>query len=287
MHEVVVEHDVGRREALQAAHGDEARIAGAGADQIDDASHRGRQYRCTRRVSSIVDIITHGDRHGRCCDCRLSTAGCALRRGSRRRRRRAAARRPARRAPPRRAAGRAPARGRRGCRRATTTAATSSSSSPSTARPARRSASGSRRRAPRPARARRRAPPRPPRSLIARHDAPRRASSPARISIATMPCPGAGTHAVGRQRQRDARREAEPPQSGRRQHERIVLALVELAQPRVEVAANRREARAGKQPRQLRDAPDAAGADRRRLARASATRSSIVELRRRALIAEP
>ena len=37
--EMVVEHDVGRREALLAAHRDEARVARAGADQVDDATH--------------------------------------------------------------------------------------------------------------------------------------------------------------------------------------------------------------------------------------------------------
>ena len=36
MHEMVVQHDVRLGEALQAANGDQARIAGARADQIDD-----------------------------------------------------------------------------------------------------------------------------------------------------------------------------------------------------------------------------------------------------------
>ncbi len=43
-----------------------------------------------------------------------------------------------------------------------------------------------------------------------------------------------------------------------------MLALVELAKPRIEVAANRREPRAGNETRQLRDPPHTAGADRRR-----------------------
>ena len=41
--------------------------------------------------------------------------------------------------------------------------------------------------------------------------------------------------------QRNPAGEPEPAQSGRRQHQRIVLALVQLAQARVEIAANRRE----------------------------------------------
>ena len=132
----------------------------------------------------------------------------------------------------------------RGCRRARRRRRRARARRRAPAWPARRSASGSRRRAPR-----RRA-----RSASSAAAAARvvdgvdrcaaRASSPARISIATMPWPGAGTHALERQRERDARREAEPAQAGRGQHQRIVLAGVELAQPRVEVAANRREARA-------------------------------------------
>ena len=35
-HEMVVQHDVRRLEALQAADGQQTRIAGAGADEIDD-----------------------------------------------------------------------------------------------------------------------------------------------------------------------------------------------------------------------------------------------------------
>ena len=68
-----------------------------------------------------------------------------------------------------------------------------------------------------------------------------------------------------RQRHRDARREAEPQQSGGCEDEHVVVAAVQLPQTCVEVAANRREAGARNEPRQLRDAPDAAGADHRRL----------------------
>ena len=58
------------------------------------------------------------------------------------------------------------------------------------------------------------------------------------------------------------------PQAGRGQDQRIVVAGVELAQPRIEIAADRQERGAREQPRELRDAPDAARADARRAARA-------------------
>ena len=45
-------------------------------------------------------------------------------------------------------------------------------------------------------------------------------------------------------------------------------AFVQLSQPCIEVAANGREAGAGKQPSQLRDAPHAPGSDRGRLPQA-------------------
>ena len=50
-------------------------------------------------------------------------------------------------------------------------------------------------------------------------------------------------------------------QAGRGQDQRIIVARVELAQPRVEIPANGLETGAGKQTRELRDAPDAAGPD--------------------------
>ena len=40
VHEMIVHHDVGRRETVQAANRDEPRIARAGANQIDDALGR-------------------------------------------------------------------------------------------------------------------------------------------------------------------------------------------------------------------------------------------------------
>ena len=97
----------------------------------------------------------------------------------------------------------------------------------------------------------------------------------ARISMATMPCPGAGTHDVEGQRRRDAVANAEPAQARRGQHERIVLAVVELAQARIDVAADRRRSVApGSTGSELRATPHAAGADRWRLARACASAAS-------------
>ena len=61
---------------------------------------------------------------------------------------------------------------------------------------------------------------------------------------------------------------AEPLQPGDGEHQRVVLAGIELPQPRVDVAANRQEARAGMARAQLRAAPDAARPDRRRRRRA-------------------
>src|SRR5436189_234224 len=69
-----------------------------------------------------------------------------------------------------------------------------------------------------------------------------------------------------RERQRNAGRETETPQAGGGKHQRVVPAgpaLIQPAQAGVEVTANRREACAGKQTGQLRDAADATGADRR------------------------
>ena len=50
---------------------------------------------------------------------------------------------------------------------------------------------------------------------------------------------------------------------GRREHDRVVLAFVELAQPRVEVAAQRLDLHVRTQRAQLHDAPQARGADAR------------------------
>ena len=57
------------------------------------------------------------------------------------------------------------------------------------------------------------------------------------------------------------RSESQAPESGGGQHDGIMGALVQLAQARVEVAANGREPRVREQPRQLRDSPYAAGAE--------------------------
>ena len=83
-------------------------------------------------------------------------------------------------------------------------------------------------------------------------------SSSSRISTATMPWPGAGTQALAGSVNAIREREPEPAEPGGGEDQRVVLAGIELAQPRVEVAADWREPRAGKQPRELRDAADAA-----------------------------
>src|SRR2546425_1528190 len=69
----------------------------------------------------------------------------------------------------------------------------------------------------------------------------------------------------GRQRHRDARGEAKTPQSGSRQNERIILAGVEFSEPRVEVAPDGDESRAGKDARQLRHTTHASGPNSGRL----------------------
>ena len=263
MHEVVVEHDVGRGEALQAADGDEPGIARAGADQVDDAVHR-RDYG-SRRSAVVLRLCAP-----RFVEDVAGAVGEQL------------ARRPARRVAA--AASRVPRAVARTTRlpSSATTTATSSSSSPSTGDAS----------APigvwQP----------PPSASTSARSASSAAPSP-RSSIAADRCAHAASSLADldrddalarrrharrrRQRQRDARREAEPAQAGGGQHERIVLAGVELAKPRVEIAADRREPRAGKQPRQLRDAADAAGADRRRCARASRSspRSTPADVQRR------
>ena len=145
-------------------------------------------------------------------------------------------------------------------------------------RPARQSASGIRRRALRPAHARPSVPP-PRRDRRWRDTARRVASSSSRISTATMPWPGAGTQAVAGSVNEIREREPEPAQACRGEDQRVVLAGIELAQPRVEVAADRRESRPGKQPRELRDAADAARADRRRAAKQRDEISSVSTVR--------
>ena len=66
--------------------------------------------------------------------------------------------------------------------------------------------------------------------------------------MATMPCPGAGTQASAAAAASEMReRKPQSAQSCRRQHERVVLTVVELAQPGVEITPDWREARTGKQ----------------------------------------
>ena len=109
MHEMVVQHDVRRRETLKASHRDQAGIARAGADEIDDAS------------SSVQSSVMAAG-----WPVRPSAAAPERRRGSRPRRRRADCA-PTR--PPRAAASSRGPRARprtRDCRRAKPPIATSS-----------------------------------------------------------------------------------------------------------------------------------------------------------------
>ena len=96
-----------------------------------------------------------------------------------------------------------------------------------------------------------------------------------------MPWPGAGTHWRRRNHRRDAIAEAEPAQAGGGEHQRVVFSRIELAQARVDVAADRRERGAGEGRRQLRDAPDAARADARRAAQGGERRRDVAPRRRR------
>ena len=115
-------------------------------------------------------------------------------------------------------------------------------------RVARRPACGSRRPGPRAARARRPSSPRRPRSASARHNFTTRASS-ARASSASAPCPIAGSMRVGVEPLGDARREAQAIEPGRRQHRRVDDALGDLAQARVDVAAQDLDATDRRAPR--------------------------------------
>ena len=82
-----------------------------------------------------------------------------------------------------------------------------------------------------------------------------------------MPWPGAGTHVVIGSTAEIRARCSSRMQARGGQHERVVFAGVELAQPRIEVAANRSKRGARKQSRKLRRPPDAARADARRAAK--------------------
>ena len=136
----------------------------------------------------------------------------------------------------------------------------------------RRAAAGSRRRAPPPPRARRRGPPRP-----SRRGSARRASVPHRrraVSIATMPWPGAGTHDRA-ERDRDAAprpRRFRPATASTRAS---YLAAIQFLQPRVHVAADRRERGAREERRR---AARCGGRCRCRSPRRPGARSSVGEI---------
>ena len=151
---------------------------------------------------------------------------------------------------------------------------------PPPTRRTRRAASGSCRRARAKTRARRPSRASSPRSASGASAAIRSARS-ARHSIASAPWPGAGRLSSGSSSAADPRAEAEALQPRRRENDRVVLAFVELAQPRVDVAAQRLD-------RELRDsaraaAPRGAGSTcrrRRRPATPTAIRSGSTRTRR-------
>ena len=66
---MIVHHDVGRRETVQAANRDEPRIARAGANQIDDVSHLS-QCQTQRLVDCRPSTLDSQSvvRHLRCAD---------------------------------------------------------------------------------------------------------------------------------------------------------------------------------------------------------------------------
>ena len=129
---VVVDDDVGRLEVAQPAHGDQAGIAGAGADDVDAGSASCRISPSARR---------HDSRPGLVEDARLAPRRSpARRRRARAERRRDPRRRPAARDRTDRAA----------CRRATRRSPMHRRAPSPRARQSRRAAAGSRRRAPRP-----------------------------------------------------------------------------------------------------------------------------------------
>ena len=72
---------------------------------------------------------------------------------------------------------------------------------------------------------------------------------------------------VAAESRRDPVAEPEAAQSGGGEDQRVVLSRIELAQPGVDVAADRRRRRRRERPTQLRDAPEAARPDGRRAAR--------------------
>ena len=89
----------------------------------------------------------------------------------------------------------------------------------------------------------------------------RSASSSERHWIASAPCPGAGSIvSAGEPLGHDAL-EAEPLDSGRCEHDGVVLAVSDLADARVDVPADRPDLEVGAQRSELRGASQAARAD--------------------------
>ena len=133
------------------------------------------------------------------------------------------------------------------------------------ARPARRSASDIRLPARRRARARRSAP-RPPPDRRCAPPARRTSSSPSRISIATIPCPGAGTQAVAGSviEMRDANPSRRSPAAASTSASYSPLSSLRRRVSRLPRIGVKRAP--GMSRVELRDAADAAGADHRRLA---------------------
>src|SRR5688500_19427960 len=72
---------------------------------------------------------------------------------------------------------------------------------------------------------------------------------------------GRRNEVIRRKGRRNAFRPTEPAQAGSSEHERIVLARVELPQARVEITADGQKGRAREQSGELRAAAHAAGAD--------------------------
>ena len=261
---MVVQHHVGCRETLQAAHGDEAGIARARANQVDDALHRFTEVQSTVDSRQSIDVSSGHVapcRHLSTVDCRLSTVAAAASISSAPRAR--ARPPPAIRAPRRRSA--RPRRSARTARLPSGAATIATSSSVSSSSGDASAPIGVWQPPPRAVTSARSAVSATAASAVV--DRRHRASCVVvfRPNLHRYDTLSGRRHAGGcGQGHRDPRREAQPSQSRGGENERIVLALVELAKPRVEVAANRQEASVRKQPRQLRDAPHAARADRGR-----------------------
>ncbi len=102
-----------------------------------------------------------------------------------------------------------------------------------------------------------------------RRSAPVRASS-ARVSTAIAPCPTAGRQISTGRATAGARGDPEPLDPGQRQHERVELAVDELAHPRVHVPAHRDRTQIGTHVQELRATPRAARSEHGRPRRSSA-----------------